>query len=132
MNGLFIPADVKLSINVPKTEPFEDASFYDPGLIATLTHGKRKVDVEVGGDVRMYNTMTGDELWHTEQIRSTFPDGNLDEAYENWDIQESRWFEFFLVEGDVEIGCLEGEVEHDYTTALNTAIKLLFEEEDWV
>ena len=132
MNGLFIPTDVKVSINVPKTDPFEDASYYDKGLIATLTRGKRKVDVEVGGDVRMYNTTTGDELWHTEQVRSTFPDGKFPDWSEDWDVQESRWFEFFLVEGDTEIGCLEGEVEHDYTTAMNAAIKLLFEEEDWV
>jgi len=130
MNGLVIPADVKVSIFHEKEEPFSEAAFYDSGTIAMVEHGERRILIDVAGDVRLYAIATGDEIWTTDQMRYAFPDGNIDNLSDDWDVQEDRWYEMHCELDGHSLWCID-EVLHDYNEALQAAIDALFNDEVW-
>lgn len=117
--------DFSIKTIVPCDEPFQDASFYSPGAVANVWKGDRLIEIDVAGDLDISNNTT--RIWKSEDLRSAFPDGNLD--LDDWNLENNRWFELFIVNGGHSY--VVDEVAYDYDEAIAFAKSLIEDDELW-
>ena len=122
---------MKIKIHQQKIEKCSDSFFYD-GHIATISEGKKVVEVYAAGDIRIQNK-AGEIVhdgWNERGDGITLEtDEDLKKVGSNYDDdyywENNNWFEcFFAFEGD-SLDCLLGDVRDEYDDAIQFAKDIL-------
>lgn len=104
----------------PQIEPFDDAEFYEPGRVVTVTgRDGYTIDVSNEGDRCWDHAADGVTLTRASQFRERFPDGATPEdGADGWLVLHNGWFDLYDGRGDH----VDDAVCHSLAEALNDAI----------
>ena len=80
----------------PRLECFDEAEFYSPGPVVTLSLGSRTITIDAEGD-RCYirDGETEEFVRRPEEFRRRFPHGRLPVDGEGWTVEANGWFELY-------------------------------------